>query len=118
MKRYLHECKGCAVNCKLATVDLLSVPRHCPSKEGMAKWERAGEFEQYEEAPGEIAALKSKLETVGREMERYAHACQRFKEENDQLRRRFDGLKEWIAALLALGTSGLENITGGKAGQE
>jgi hypothetical protein len=77
-----------------------------------------GEFEQWEEAPGETEALKSKLETVGREMERYARACQCFKEENAQLRRRFDGLKEWISALLALGTSGLENITGGKAGEE
>lgn len=111
MKNYIFDCNGCACGCRIVLKDSLAIPRHCPTNEGMPAWIRVGEFEKHEEAPGETDALRVHNKALGAENEK-------LQKEIINLGYRYKCLQEWISALLALGTSGLENITGGKAGEK
>ena len=118
MKRYMFDCKGCPCECRIALKDTMAVPHLCPSRGFQPDWQRTGEFEQYEEAPGEIDALKVLNESLRDKYRRLAEIHEGQQKEIINLGRRYHRLVDWIAALLALGTSGLENITGGKEGEQ
>lgn len=112
MKRYVFDCKGCTCECKIFVKDTTAVPHLCPSRGFQPDWQRTGEFEQYEEAPSEIEALKV-------HNERLRDKCRCLAENNEELsktveyqKKRYSNLVDWIIAFLGLGAQGIKSITG------
>jgi hypothetical protein len=80
----------------------------------MAKWERAGEFEQYEEAPGEIERWKAENEKLRAKCCALGDANAGLEKESVYLREKYSSLVDWIEAFLGLGVQGLKTIAGRK----
>jgi hypothetical protein len=78
----------------------------------MAKWERAGEFEQYEEAPGEIERWKAENEKLRAKCLALGDANAGMEKERIYLNEKYKRLVDWVIAFLGLGVQGIKGITG------